>query len=156
MEEPMHKHAPITLAGLLLASSCLVPPAGAATDGARSYGRQAERVTNVVRTNHDRVRLDDIACLQGFARRHARRMAAREEIWHQDLQRVLRECHMSFVGENVAVGFPDGRSVVRDGWMKSASHRENILERRFRRTAVVARRGDDGRWYACQLFGRRD
>lgn len=150
----MHKHAPMTLAGLLLTSSLLVPPAGAVTETARSYGRQAERVTNVVRENHDRVLLDDIACLQGFARRHARRMAAREEIWHQDLQRVLRECHMSFVGENVATGFPDGRSVVRDGWMKSASHRENILERSFRRTAVVARRGDDGRWYACQLFGR--
>ena len=41
-----------------------------------------------------------------------------------------------------------------DGWMKSEDHRANILERRYRRMAIVARKGDDGRWYVSQVFGR--
>jgi len=61
---------------------------------------------------------------------------------------------MRLVGENVAAGFPSGRSVVIDGWMKSEDHRANILERRYRRMAIVARKGDDGRWYVSQVFGR--
>ena len=49
----------------------------------------------------------------------------------------------------------DPEPVVDDGWMESKSHRENLLARKFRRMSVVARKGDDGRWYICQLFGKK-
>ena len=52
-------------------------------------------------------------------------------------------------------GYPNGRSVVRDGWMKSARHRANILRPRYRRMAVAARRRANGRWYLSQVFGGR-
>ena len=150
-----------TAAAMLAASLALVPvPAVesvdvAASDAAVDYRADAVRATNTIRVNRDRARLAPGSCLQGFARRHAARMAAAGEIWHQDLDKVLAACHLSFVGENVAAGFPDGASVVRDGWMKSDSHRANILEPSFRILAVAARRDADGRWYAGQLFGRR-
>ena len=34
-------------------------------------------------------------------------------------------------------------------------HRENILNREFRILGVAARKGDNGRWYAAQVFGRK-
>ena len=133
----------------------LVPtaPATAATT-AGSYSRAAFVATNHQRVKHDRVKLRRGECLHGFAKRQAVRMARREEIYHQDLQAILRKCDMNLVGENVAAGFPSGKSVVNDGWMKSKDHRANILERRYRRMAIVARLGDDGRWYVSQVFGR--
>lgn len=128
-------------------------PAHAGALGAVAYAGQAFRATNHQRATHDRHRLGHSDCLHRFARRQAVRMARRARIYHQDLDRVLRRCHMDFVGENVAVGFTSGESVVDAGWMKSPDHRENILEPGFRRMEVVARRGADGRWYASQVFG---
>ena len=63
-------------------------------------------------------------CSSGsHAVRQARKMADREEIWHQDL--------------------------------KSPDHRETLLDRKFRLMKVAARKGDDGRWYAAQVLGKR-
>ena len=63
--------------------------------------------------------------------------------------------HLVAAGENVAYGYPNGRAVVNQGWMKSEGHRANILSRGFKLVAVAARRDDDGTWYAAQVFGRR-
>ncbi|MFC4785340.1 CAP domain-containing protein [Nocardioides sp. MAHUQ-72] len=131
----------------------LAPPAQAAT--AASYSAAAVKATNHQRAEHDRVHLKHSDCLQQFARRQAKRMARQERIYHQDLGVILEECRLSITGENVAVGFPTGKAVVNQGWMRSPDHRANILERRYRRIAVAARRGDDGRWYVSQVFGRR-
>ena len=144
------------LAGLLVATTgpVLVAPPAAASPAA-DYGRAAFKATNAQRDKRDRVALGRHDCLQEYAVRQARRMARAERIWHQNLGAVLRDCDMRFVGENVAAGFPTGRSVVVQGWMRSEGHRENILEPAFRRMGLAARRGDDGRWYAAQVFGRR-
>ena len=159
-KHPAVQKAATVSAGILLAGALAVPaPAAALADGMAAaeeadYRQDARSATNRVRDRHDRVRLDQGRCLQTFAARHSRRMAAQERIWHQDLHRVLRECGLSFAGENVATGFADGDAVVR-AWMNSPDHRRNIVEPRFRRMEVVARQGADGRWYATQLFGRR-
>lgn len=141
--------------GALLAGTVAAAPAPAQAAAPAQYAGAAERTTNTVRARHDRVRLRDSACLARYAGRQADRMAARGEIFHQDLQPVLRACHLSSTGENVAYGFSSGRSVVKQGWMRSPGHRENILRREYRLMAVGAERGRDGRWYVAQLFGRR-
>lgn len=128
---------------------------GSGPSAASAYGSTAFDATNDQRVKRERRALRANACLRKYAVRQARRMANREEIWHQDLQRVLADCNMRRVGENVAAGFPSGRTVVNDGWMESRSHRVNLLERRFRLMKVAARKGDDGRWYAAQVFGKR-
>lgn len=153
---------PATLTGVLttflmtVALLVAVPtaPADAAT-AKQKYSRSAQKATNVARGNHDRVKLKGNPCLRKYARTHARRMANTKGIWHQDLQVVLDGCDMSMVGENVAMGYPTGRAVVRQGWMKSPGHRRNILRARYRLGVVEAVKGDDGRWYAVQVFGRR-
>ena len=125
------------------------------TSPARVYGQTAFDATNHQRAKRDRRALKPHSCLRKHAVRQARRMANQERIWHQNLGRVLADCNMSWVGENVAAGFPSGRTVVDDGWMESRSHRKNLLARKFRLMKVAARKGDDGRWYAAQVFGKR-
>lgn len=156
----MQHGPPALLAGLVAALLTLttVPvaaPATAASDAAVAYAGTAFKATNQQREKHDRKVLRKNDCLQKYARRQARKMANQQKIWHQDLQPVLDDCNMGFVGENVAYGFPSGRSVVVDGWMKSKSHRQNLLHRKFRLMGLAARKGDDGHWYAAQVFGRR-
>ena len=151
----MHGPTAVTASVAVLTAFTIAPaaPAEAATS-AGSYGRAAFRATNQQRVKHDRVKLRKSDCLHGFAQRQAVRMSKREEIYHQDLQAILEKCDMRLVGENVAAGFASGRAVVDQGWMKSKDHRANILERRYRRMSVVARKGNDGRWYVSQVFGR--
>lgn len=139
----------------LLSAGLLAPPAQAASKAADTYGALAVTATNVQRVAHDRAKLKRNACLQKFANRQARKMAKKEKIWHQDLNAVLDACDMNYVGENVAAGYSSGTSVVTKGWMKSEGHRENILRKQFKKVAVAARKGDDGRWYAAQVFGRK-
>jgi uncharacterized protein YkwD len=139
-----------------MAATLLGPAAPAqATTAADGYGTAAVKATNAARRAHDRHRLRADACLQRFAVRQARRMAAQRRMFHQDIMRPMRTCGLSMVGENVAYGYPTGRAVVRRGWMKSPLHRANILRPSFRLVAVAARQGSDGRWYASQVFGRR-
>jgi uncharacterized protein YkwD len=140
------------LGGALTAAPAAPAQAGPLT--AESYGAAAFRATNHQRVVHHRTRLTHAVCLHRFAARQAARMARQQQIYHQDLDRVLRRCHMDLVGENVAYGFATGAAVVDDGWMRSADHRANILEPRFRRMEVVARRGAGAVWYVSQVFGR--
>lgn len=126
----------------------------------RAYAREAFRTTNRVRVQRDRVKTGTNGCLQRFARRQANALAERDiqsldHSDHQDLVPVLRRCGLRLAGENLALGFATGQDAVKDGWMKSASHRRNILERRYRQMALVSRLTASGRWVAVQLFGRR-
>jgi hypothetical protein len=121
---------------------------------ASEYAAAAVRATNAAREANDRRPLKVNECLRGFAVKQARAMAAAEEIYHQDLGPIMDACGLVTAGENVAYGYPTGRAVVNQGWMKSAGHRANILSRSYRLVAVSARR-DDGTWYAAQVFGRR-
>ncbi|GAA4379901.1 CAP domain-containing protein [Nocardioides caricicola] len=119
------------------------------------YQHQAFEATNRVRRQHERAGFRAQDCLQRFAERQARRMARQDRMFHQELRPILRQCGLTTTGENVAYGFPTGRSVVNDGWMNSEDHRENILDRDFRLMGIGARRSADGTWYAAQVFGGR-
>jgi uncharacterized protein YkwD len=130
-------------------------PATAGAGPASDYARSAVRATNEARVEHGRRPLRVVDCLQDFARRQAGAMARQERMFHQDLGRMMERCHLVSAGENVAYGYPTGRSVVNRGWMESDGHRANILSRGFKLVAVAARRDDDGTWYAAQVFGRR-
>lgn len=149
----------VALPTALLATVALAPvPAGAIQPAGLTAGRyqhQAVEATNRVRHHHERAGLRAQDCLQRFAERQARRMARQDRMFHQELVPVARACRLTTAGENVAYGYPNGRSVVNDGWMKSEGHRENILNRGFRLMGVGARQSADGTWYAAQVFGGR-
>ena len=142
--------------GTLSLTACLVAVPSAAQAGpAAEYAERAVKATNQARADHDRRALRVSDCLADFARKQAAAMARAGEIYHQDLEPILAACDLVSVGENVAYGYPTGRAVVNQGWLKSPGHRANILSTGFRLVAVAARRDDNGTWYAAQVFGRR-
>ena len=142
------------LAALALAVGTTAPPAQAQSREGK-YAQQAFTATNANRTHNGLRALKANDCLKRAAVRQAKAMAQQEQIFHQDLGAVLRECKLSTAGENVASGYRTGRSVVNDGWMNSEGHRANILNPSFRLMGIAARKGHNGRWYAAQVFGAR-
>jgi uncharacterized protein YkwD len=133
----------------------LLVPGVAGAGPAAEYAAKAVAATNVAREANDRKAFKVDECLRGFAVRQARKMAAAGEIFHQDLGPIMAECGLVTTGENVAYGYPTGRKVVNQGWMRSDGHRANILDPDFKLVAVAARRDESGTWYAAQVFGRR-
>lgn len=146
----------VRLITLLAATMLLVvaQPAVAATP-TETYARKIVSATNQVRLDHHRPALRANRCVKRFAVRQARRMAAQQRAFHQRLAPILRECHLTKVGENVGYGFPTGTAIVHLGWVLSPPHLANILDREYRLLGAGARKGDNGVWYAAQVFGRR-
>ena len=146
------RRTPLAAAVLL---AVLLPPGVAHASPASEYAAKAVVATNVAREANDRKAFKVDECLRGFAVKQARKMAAAGEIFHQDLGAIMDECGLVTTGENVAYGYPTGRKVVNQGWMRSDGHRANILNPDFKLVAVAARRDESGTWYAAQVFGRR-
>ncbi len=142
------------LVAVLFALVATLLPAPAQAQAPDKYESQARSVTNAKRHHHDLHKLSRGACVQKAARRQARRMANQDRMFHQDIGRVLRRCRLAGVAENVAAGYPTGRSAVR-AWMNSPGHRANILEPGYRLLGMAVRRADDGTPYAAQVFGRK-
>ena len=118
------------------------------------YQQQAHDATNKQRVAHGLKESRKQDCVQRFAVRQAKIMAQQESMFHQELGPIMAACDLNSVGENVAYGYPSGRSVVNDGWMNSEGHRANILNPDFKLMGIGARKGHDGRWYVAQVFGR--
>lgn len=151
----MSKIRTMVVSGVVAALVVIIPPAAPVQAKASiDYANAAFSTTNNKRDAHELRDFRQGRCLQHFANRQARRMANQQRVFHQNLMKVLEECGLRRAAENVASGFDTGRSVVVDGWMKSPGHRANILDRRLRKMAVAARKGDNGVWYAAQVFGR--
>jgi len=130
-------------------------PSGRPTPNARTTAQREDDGLGKLRAND---------CLDRAAIRQAKRMAERQQLFHQDLRKLLRSCGLSKLlrscglsraGENVADGYDNGKAVVLEGWMESAGHRANILDRSYRLMGIGAHQSDDGVWYAAQVFGRQ-
>lgn len=147
---------------VLLASAAVLVATGHAPAEARApqnpaakYAQQAFSATNANRTHNGLAALRPNVCLKHAAVRQAKLMAQQEQMFHQDLGRVMKDCGLNTAGENVAYGYPSGKSVVNDGWMNSEGHRANILNPSFKLMGIGARKGHNGRWYVAQVFGRK-
>ena len=112
-------------------------PGVAHASPASEYAAKAVIATNQAREANGRKAFKVDECLLRFAKKQARRMAAAGDIFHQDLGPIMDECGLVTTGENVAYGYPTGRSVVNQGWMKSErpprQHPQRRLQARRRR-----------------------
>jgi uncharacterized protein YkwD len=123
-----------------------------ATAGLRDRERaRAELVTRVddERRHAGRQPLTVDFRLDAAAQRHADDMLARSYFAHRDPDgKTVRErgreagFDWSAIGENIAEGQQSVKEVV-ESWMRSAGHRENILDRRYTRTGVGLAFGRD-------------
>ena len=139
------------LGGLALVAIPFTQSAQASASG--TYENSVYVNTNIQRDRYDRVALKGARCLDTYAERQATAMAKKREIYHQELRPILKACNLSMVGENVAYGYPNGKSAV-TAWMNSKGHRANILNSRYRLIAVGAYQDSRGAWYVSQVFGR--
>jgi uncharacterized protein YkwD len=128
-------------------------PAPAATPAALKYGTKVFSSINLQRVHHDRAKLQRSKCLQRFANKQAQAMADQQQMFHQDLGRIQRACHVGWVGENVAYG-PFAAIGIVQMWMNSPPHKANILSRHFRLTGVAGRWAG-GVWWVSQVFGSK-
>lgn len=112
---------------------------------------RAELVTRVddERRRAGRLPLAVDSRLDAAAQRHADDMLGRSYFAHRDPDgRTIRErareagFDWSAVGENIAEGQQSVKEVV-ESWMRSAGHRETILDRRYTRTGIGLALGRD-------------
>jgi uncharacterized protein YkwD len=139
------------LGGLALVAIPFTQSAQASASG--TYENSVYVNTNTQREKYDRVALKGARCLDTYAERQARAMAKKGQLYHQELRPILKACNLSMVGENIAYGYPNGRSAV-TAWMNSKGHRANILNSKYRLIAVGAYQNSRGTWYVSQVFGR--
>lgn len=149
----MPHRIPMLLTLALMALSSIATPVHARPSAA--FERQTVAAVNDVRADHGLKVLRRTDCLSRFAHAHARRMAQRQALFHQDLTAVARACRLRRAAENVAAGYHNGQTTVRSGWMESEGHRANILTRAHRLTAAGSVRDAHGTWWTVQILARR-
>lgn len=118
------------------------------------------KYTNLTRKQHDKPPLTVVSHLTVVAQRHAINMARQQKMQHtlddKGVTDRLKDVSYQFqaYGENIAVGFLNGKTVVQ-GWLKSAGHRKNLLDEDnvgYTQIGIGAHRDTKGRWYFCQVF----
>jgi uncharacterized protein YkwD len=122
--------------------------------------RRVATIVNARRVEHGLRRLRLVPAVHLAAQKHSRDQARMHLMTHVGSdgadcgERLRREGYRwSAWGENVAMGYPSARAVVR-AWMHSAGHRANILNPRFRHFGVGLRRAADGTTFWTLDFAR--
>lgn len=135
-----------------LLAACLVVVLAAPATAASSDARALAHLTNEDRAERGLrpLRWDDSIARK--ARRHSRRMADRDDLFHSRcLQCKFRDRSWTTLGENVGVGESSGS--LQRAFMRSQHHRDNILCRCFRRFGVGSVRSN-GRLWVTVIFYR--
>lgn len=147
----------LTLRVLLVCALALVLTVGAVGSASAApsdtYEQDAARYANAERTTRGLPELAGASCLDSYAERLAAALAREQRLRHSNLGIILRACNLRTVGENVAYGYPNGRSVT-SGWMASPGHRANLLNSAFRGVGIGAVQDGAGRWWVAQVLGR--
>jgi uncharacterized protein YkwD len=103
--------------------------------------------------------LKSIPYMQELAREHSLKMAQGARAfghrgWEERADLIFENIEVEMVAENVAFnkGYDDPADKVFDGWIKSPSHKENILNEDFDITGMGVSKSDDGVYYFTQIF----
>jgi uncharacterized protein YkwD len=136
---------PIALLVAVLAGSLIQAPAASAG----SPRAKMLRVLNAIRDRHNLHRLDLNKRLSRYATRHSREMANARRLFHtNNLYSKVSRWNPSAWGENV--GYASWVKRIVRLWMRSSSHRANILNGRFRKAGIGV--VDAGRWTYATLI----
>lgn len=90
--------------------------------------------------------------LDAAARWHAEKMAAANEVFHANADKLLSmlETPSDYLGENVG----RGKSIqeIHEEMMENKSDVYNMSDRRYREMGMATAKGKDGNLYLCQIF----
>jgi uncharacterized protein YkwD len=160
--------------GIAIVAGCTVPITSAApstsstsaASGTSRYSASESRIFDLINAERRSQGLPPLvfnAQLDRMAKIQAENMARFQKMAHSLPESSLPNLadRAKYVGytygrieENVALGYPNAESVV-NGWMNSAGHRRNILDRDVVETGIGIARSSAGGLYYCQVFGRR-
>lgn len=107
-------------------------------------GQAIYQAINQVRIEHHEKALSPDACLVREANRRAKEVAKNFAHAHKPF------CNRSISGENLAKSYKTTES-VKGAWLKSPTHRENLLWKDYKRTGIGIYQ-EGGVTYVVQLF----
>lgn len=107
-------------------------------------GQAIYHAINGVRLEHHEKALSPDVCLVREANRRAKEVALKFAHAHKPF------CGRSLSGENLSKGYKTTES-VKSAWLKSPTHRENLLWKDYKRTGIGIYE-KDGVTYVVQLF----
>lgn len=125
------------------------------------WGKETIEVINHYRAEHQVAPLEMDPYLNQLATIKVNDMIEREYFDHKspyygyawDLASVYRYEFVS-LGENLAKALTNPQEATK-AWIASDTHRENILNNRYRYTGVAVAKNDNGKYYWVQLFSRK-
>ena len=135
--------------GVLLAflAATTATPASAGTYRATMFS-----IINKARTNHDVHAVKLNIDLSQSARHHSRRMADLGYVFHTpNIAGKLKDVSWSISGENIGMAHTMKR--VRQLWMASPPHRDNLLNKKFDRVGVGVVHRDGWFWVTAIFYG---
>lgn len=122
-------------------------------------------IFNLVNQERRRKRLDDLEWnddLARLARDYSRKMARENFFDHYDSDgesvidraKSARLKDWSKIGENLfyCEGFSNYANIAVKGWLKSSSHRRNMLDREWMETGIGIAKSRGGKIYVTQVF----
>jgi uncharacterized protein YkwD len=113
---------------------------------------KAIHFVNRYRTHHGLPRVHMNRDIKRLAQQHSRHMASSRTLFHSsDMWTKLRSHHASCWGENIGMGPSVWR--VFKGWVHSAEHRANMLNRRYRHTGIGVARARGYLWVTMIYYG---
>ena len=120
-------------------------------------------LTNQERAKEKQPPLKPNPILMKIARAHSRNMAKQEKLAHElDGKKPHERAEDAgykgaWIGENCAVGSdPYPPKDVMKGWMESAGHRKNLLDKKYKEIGIGAAKSASGDIYWTQVFGLPD
>jgi len=126
-----------------------------------SMEKRLQKLVDHERSKYRLKPLETSSILVYYARQHSQNMAQyRVDFGHGGFEKrasaIAEKSWVSSVGENVAYCYlmEDPLKAAVEGWMKSYSHRKNILGD-YELTGVAIAYSRDGRCYMTQLFAKR-
>jgi len=123
-----------------------------ASAGTRKARAKVFALVNRYRVSHGVPKLREKRTVDRIAWRHSEQMAQKRTLFHtSNMWTKLRTYHPAVWGENVGVG-PSAWSVF-SMWKRSASHRANMLNRRFRCAGVGVVFSHGSYWITMIYYG---
>jgi uncharacterized protein YkwD len=138
----------------MVALTLVAGPTTAANASTRTRNRDfLLTLINRSRVHHGLHALRLSATTSDYAYRHSRNMCDADTLFHSTTltSRIASTTSASYWGENIA--FASTLRQIRRMWMHSAPHRENILNRHYRRAGVGVYVGRGYLWATVDFYG---
>jgi uncharacterized protein YkwD len=146
---------------ILLSAACVAVSRGDETDQKLEISNDERAVIDLTNQEREQRKLPPLKAnpiLFRVARAHSANMAKKGELKHDlDCKTPgdrLREAGYRFreAAENIAAGMPLSPKEALDLWMKSDSHKANILKENITEIGIGIARSDGGEVYYTQVF----